>query len=237
MEILRLESLTKVLKTLAQAYPLTEFFDWDIPESCPLTFPNNLSNQYERNIYLKHHYKDHIAAGDSLDSKYWIIQNWGGIRSFKSNERNDSLLKKLDSELKACKLTRPTFSVISSISKVASFINHNEYAIYDSRVIYSLNWLLFKHTNTTSLYPQPSGRNAELAKFDLVTIFNLSNKNISLKSHKTAYFDYCSLMKDLSKEVYGRPEPYHVEMLLFLIATKHIVSDISDSINLTLERA
>ncbi len=115
-------------------------------------------------------------------------------------------------------------------------MNHNEYAIYDSRVIYSLNWLLFKYTNETSLYPQPSGRNAELAKYDLTTIFNLSSKSIVLKSHKTAYFEYCSLMKVLARKVYGKAEPYHVEMLLFQIATSHIVPDISNSIMLTLEK-
>ncbi|WP_455294519.1 hypothetical protein [Vibrio parahaemolyticus] len=231
-----MENLIRVLKRLAQQYPLGDYFDWEIPADCPLVFPDTISSQYAKNIYLKHHFKDKAPESDSLISKYWIIQSWGGIRSFKSNERNDSLLIKLDSELKACKLTRPTFSVISSISKVASFMNYNEYAIYDSRVIYSLNWLLFKHTNETSLYPQPSGRNAELAKFDLTTIFNLSHKNVSMKSHKTAYFEYCSLMKALAKEVYGQPEPYHVEMLLFLIATKYIVFDISDSIILTLEK-
>lgn len=78
VEILRLENLTRILKTLAQAYPLTKYFDWDIPENCPLIFPDNLSNQYERNIYLKHHYKDYIPTDDSLESKYWIIQSWGG---------------------------------------------------------------------------------------------------------------------------------------------------------------
>jgi hypothetical protein len=105
----------------------------------------------------------------------------------------------------------------------AGLINPNEYAIYDSRAVYSLNWLLFNFVDETELYPQPSGRNPKLSQFDLSTIFNLTGRGVTYISHKTAYFEYCDLLKSLSKEVYGDDKPYKIEMLLFLIAPTKII--------------
>ncbi|OCH19097.1 hypothetical protein [Aliivibrio logei] len=231
-----MKKLIEVLIGLAKQYPLHENFNWEIPENCPLDFPDGLLSEFERNIYLKHNLSSFLTV-DKHTNRYWVIQEWGGIRSLKKNDRNDALLSKLDLELSKGILTRPTFSVISSLSKVASFIDCSNYAIYDSRVIYSLNWLMFKYTGLTEYYPQPSGRNAELSKFDLNTIFNLSDREITYISHKTAYHNYCNLLKTLSFEMYGKNEPYLAEMLLFSIAPSYIVNDIKKSMTISLKRA
>jgi len=131
-------------------------------------------------------------------------------------------------------LTKESFTLISSFSKLASFLNPNEYAIYDSRAIYSLNWLLFNFNNNTELYPQPLGRNSKLSQYDLSTIFNLTKKDIIYKSHKTAYFEYCKLLKLLSKEVYYDNKPYKIEMLLFLIAPTKIIECIEKKTIITI---
>lgn len=229
-----LNNLTDVLIELSNKYPLRENFSWEFPEGCPLEIPTEVESQFDRNIYLKHNLSQ-LLSKENLGNRYWVIQEWGGIRSLKQNDRNDALLLKLDSELQKGQLTRPTFSIISSLSKVASFIDHTNYAIYDSRVIYSLNWLMFKHTNETEFFPQPSGRNAELAQFELNTIFNLSERKVTYISYKTAYHDYCSLLKELAMAVYGENEPYLVEMLLFAIAPSYIVNDIKSSLSLTIQ--
>ncbi|CAI2314396.1 conserved hypothetical protein [Vibrio parahaemolyticus] len=231
-----LSELVSILIKLSERYPLRDNFDWELPEHCPLGFPDSIASQFDKNIYLKHNLSPLLGA-NNLDNRYWVIRDWGGIRSLKMSDKNDALLTKLDDELQKGMLTRPIFSVISSFSKVASFINHNDYAIYDSRVIYSLNWLLFKHTNTTQFYPQPSGRNAELAKIELNTIFHLSDRDFTYVSHKTAYHEYCSLLKELSLAVYGKNEPYWVEMLLFSIAPSFILDDIKSSLSLSIRRA
>ncbi len=231
-----LSELVSILTELSERYPLRDNFDWELPEHCPLVFPDSMASQFDKNIYLKHNLSPLLDAGN-LDNRYWVIRDWGGIRSLKKSDKNDVLLAKLDDELQKGILTRPVFSVISSFSKVASFINHNDYAIYDSRVIYSLNWLLFKHTNTTQFFPQPSGRNAELAKIELNTIFHLSGREFTYVSHKTAYHEYCTLLKELSLAVYGKNEPYWVEMLLFAIAPSFIVNDIKSSLSLSIRRA
>ncbi|CCN37503.1 conserved hypothetical protein [Vibrio nigripulchritudo SO65] len=232
-----MKNLIKELKKLARDYELSENFSWELPVNCPLDFPEGMSDQYEKNIYLKHELSSSLLGENALQNRYWVIQDWGGIRSLKKNERNDGLIQKLDAELERGTLTKPVFSIISSLSKVASFLDYKKYAIYDSRVIYSLNWLLFKHTEVTELFPQPSGRNADLSKYELNTIFNLSDKSIVYRSHKVAYHEYCELLKELSLEVYGKPEPYLVELLLFTVAPKYIVSDVAGSLTISVNRA
>jgi len=226
--------LVESLKKYAKDFPLENNFNLEIPDNCPLQIPDDITDNFRRNIYLKKNLYSLLSKENTIENRYWIIQRWGRIGSLKSTARNNNILNKLDSELSKGVLTRPTFDIISSTSKVASFIDHTKYAIYDSRVIYALNWLLFKYTNQTELYPQPSGRSSDLAKYELSTIFNLSETAYSKKSHKTAYHDYCKLMKELSLEIYNSEQPFLVEMLLFIIAPKQIVNDIKNSISLKL---
>ncbi|OBY76225.1 hypothetical protein [Acinetobacter gyllenbergii] len=229
-----MDKLIQKLKELAVQHPLEEYFRWGLPENNPLRIPLNLTSQFEQNIYLKHNFHS-LLASDDLTDHYWLIQEWGGIRSFKQNDKNDDLLRKFENELKGSTLTRSTFSVISSLSKVASFMDHQAYAIYDSRVIYSLNWLLFRHTTLKEFYPQPIGRNADITQYELNTIFNLVNGPVKYKTHRIAYHDYCQLMQTLSLEVYAKNEPYWVEMLLFILAPKYIVADIKNSLSISLK--
>ncbi|GAA0828497.1 hypothetical protein GCM10009112_08960 [Marinomonas arenicola] len=229
-----MDTLINVLQKYANDTLLKENFEWNIPDDCPLKIPNDISDVYLRNIFLKENLHTLLSSERSLENRYWVIQKWGGVRSLKATDRNNLILNKLDSELEKGILTKPTFSIISSTSKVASFLDHRQYAIYDSRVIYALNWLLFKYTNQTEFYPQPSGRSSDLAKYEFSTILNLSGKSYTWKSHKTAYHEYCNLMKEFSLKIYKNRTPYLVEMLLFIIAPKQIVSDIKNSVSLNI---
>ena len=132
-------------------------------------------------------------------------------------------------------LTRRSSDCISSLSKVASFVAPDQYVIYDSRVIYALNWLLFNWTDQRMLFPQPSGRSVELAKFDLATIFRLSRRAIEYRSPKSAFHDYCSLIRTLAAPVFGPGSPpYLLEMLLFQIAPVWVVPDVSRRVALSI---
>lgn len=227
-----MENFIEALQKYAKDNPLEMNFYWEIPEDCPLQIPDDVSDVFTRNIYLKENFNSLLSKGNSLQNRYWIIQKWGGIGSLKATDRNNLILNKLDLELTKGILTKPTFSIISSASKVASFLDYTKYAIYDSRVIYALNWLLFKYTSETEFYPQPSGRSSDLAKYDFSTILDLSGKAYTWKSHKTAYHEYCNLMKDLSSKLYNSEAPYLVEMLLFIISPKQIVNDIKNSVSI-----
>lgn len=76
-----------------------EDFEWEIPSNCPIEIPLSLSSGYEKNVYLKNHFHEHISNDEDLSSHYWVIQEWGGIGSFKKNERNDRRINKFIQEL------------------------------------------------------------------------------------------------------------------------------------------
>ncbi len=229
-----MDKLIKRLKDISLQVPLEENYNWEFPIS-PILIPENIVDIYSRNIYLKENFHQVLKDDISLENHYWIIQEWGGIKSLKQNGRNDDKIKKFKKQLEEGKLTRETFSLISSFSKLASFINSNEYAIYDSRAIYSMNWLLFNFTNEKALYPQPSGRNIRLSQYDLPTIIKLAKQGHTNKSHKIAYQDYCKLLKYLSKEVFNDDKPYRIEMLLFIIAPTIIIDCIERKTKVTIE--
>lgn len=231
------EKLATTLRTLQQAYPLTNF-PWELPDNCPIEIPSQFSTGYEKNVHLKTHFHAVIENDHLLKSHYWVIQDWGGIRSFKRNDKNDARIRKFLGELGKRKLTKNTFDCISSLSKVASLIDPVNYAIYDSRAIYSLNWLLYKFAESDQLFPQPTGRSPELAKYDMQTIFRLAKRPFSYRPSATAYHEYCQLLRELSVQIFGQgSKPYMVEMLLFMIAPGWVVSDIEKSVSLSITKA
>ena len=228
-----MNTLIEKLKELSQVIPLEENYIWDIPATTPLAIPPNIVNNYQKNIYLKENLSQHLNNDPDLTNHYWVIQDWGGIRSFKKNERNDKRINEFKSQIKDGELKKNTFNLISSLSKIASFLRPNDYAIYDSRAIYSLNWLLFRYSQKKELYVQPPGRSAKLTKYDMQTIIRLTNNGYTYKSHKVAYHDYCKLLKTLSYAVYEDDNPYNIEMLLFLAAPTEIIDDIKSSVQIS----
>lgn len=227
--------LISILKELSAQHDIKNYH-WDIPKNCPIQIPDYLSSNFDRNVYLKEHFNKALNKGDCLPGYYWIIQEWGGISSFKRNELNDAKILKFLKDLEEKSLTKVSFDRISSFSKVASFIQPSEYVIYDSRVIYSLNWLLFNYAPEWELFSQPQSRNSELMKYDMQTIFRLTGKSPKYRSHKNAYNEYCELIKMLSKEIYGQGgKPYLLEMLLFTVAPNAIVEDIQKKVSLKID--
>ena len=230
-----MDSFVKRLKKLADESPL-ENFEWDIPSNCPIPFPAECNSGFLKNIYLKENFHKTITKDQTFANHYWAIQDWGGIGSFKKNDKNNLRIKAFLGQLEKNALTRNTFECISSLSKVASFINPDKYAIYDSRAIYALNWLLFNHSSSIELFPQPNGRSADLSKYDMQTIFRLTKRKFSYKSHKVAFHQYCDLLKELTPQVFGKnSKPYKVEMLLFMVAPTKIVSQIESSVSLKID--
>jgi hypothetical protein len=96
----------------------------------------------------------------------WIINDWGGIPKSKD-----------DTKLSECIAKRLplSFDRIASFSKYLAFKSPTKHAIYDARVIYSLNWLLFKMPNRTErkYFPMPPGRNSVmgLLSYQIVLAF------------------------------------------------------------------
>lgn len=228
-----MNELLEKIEALKGIYDISEF-EWKIPKNCPLPIPENETSSFQKNVYLKKNLKHIVNTDSTLSTHYWIIQDWGGIGSFKKNDRNDKRIVKFLEELKKGKLTKANFDSISSLSKVASFISPEEYTIYDSRVIYGLNWLLFNFSNTNKLFPQPIGRSAALAKYDMQTIFRLTGRKFEYYSHKEAFHEYCKLIKQLSSD---KTAPYMLEMFIFAIAPSWVVQDIEKTVSLKISHA
>lgn len=222
--------LLKKIRELSEQYNI-EDFEWEIPEDCPVEIPDTEITGFQKNVYLKECLQETVGGDQSLKTHYWIIQKWGGIGSFKENEKNNKRIEKFINELESGKLTKDNFNCISSLSKVASFLEPDKYVIYDSRVIYALNWLIFKFSDSKKLFPQPIGRSSVLAQYDMQTIFRLAGEEIEYYSHKEAFHEYCKLIKLLSPE--GAP-PYLLEMFIFMIAPTWVIQDIQNSVTLTI---
>ena len=230
-----MKNLIKKLTEFKNKYPIENEFNWTLPSNIPILIPSEIKSNFDKNIYLKENLSKLLENDTDLKNHYWIIQDWGGIKSLKKNERNDKKIITFKNQLQKGILTKDTFGTISSLSKIASFIYPEKYVIYDSRVIFTLNWLLFNYTEDKKLFPQPSSRNKELVKYDMNTIFNLTGKKYSYYNHKEAYHIYCNLICELSKDIYPNEKPYYLEILLFCLAPEVIVNNIRDSVDIKIK--
>jgi hypothetical protein len=235
------------LQTLIHAYATTvsldERFSWNfavdkLPSAVINLLPKN--NAFQKNVSLKNCLSRHLRCND-FSMEYWVIQTWGGIQRFQKNKINDQRITQLYNSLDMGELSKDLFGRISSLSKVASFFDPSEYAIYDSRAIFSLNWLLLSSGTTDGFFPVPEGRNMEIAKYDIETIIRLKcgEKKGLFIDHKTAYFKYCNLLKKLSPKTWDNEEckkkPFYLEMLLFVLAPHEIVEDIKKSTRIEIQ--
>jgi len=185
----------------------------------------------------------------------WIIKIWGGIKGIGSNSLQDIVdnLNKKDY----------LFKNISSWSKVHSFKDIKEDVIYDSKVIYSLNWLLLHLDSNPKYFLQPEGRNRKLIAFPMNAIINFKHNNLidmsktGSKATDKVYLDknevytkYKLLVQqlntklwsdetiDLTKlighEIYLRDYPFFTELLLFNMADDVVVKDVQHSVSINM---
>ena len=91
----------------------------------------------------------------------WIVHRWGGITRFAVSDRER--ITGFRDHLAAGRITRQEFGRISSLSKIASFVNPSGYFVYDSRVAFALDGLLLDLSRTDSelrvrFFPIPSAQ-------------------------------------------------------------------------------
>lgn len=178
-----------------------------------------------------------------LENAYKIINDWGGIHGFKKNEKNNDKLSKFISKLnnnQQPNLTKEEFSTISSLSKVSFFYDINRFCIYDSRVIYALNWIILKTNSTMKFFPIPSGRNKIIVDYPIDALINFlllqQGKNLENEfyNYAEAYQKYNNLMLELTKELFDEKEkyPFFTEMLLFSMIKEELVEEIKQNIKI-----
>ena len=143
----------------------------------------------------------------------WIIKTWGGIKGI-GDETVKVIVDRLPEHIYL-------FDNIPSWSKVYSFNNIDKYIIYDSRVIYTINWLLLTINATdnkieANFFPQPPSRNKKLASFPVDSIINFKYSDLIQHdkrgekrieniyySKKEAYERYITLIDDIREDLWA----------------------------------
>lgn len=216
-------------------------------------------NFYDREIILKkkinlklnEFYKSDKKRFDDLC--LWIIKDWGGILTAKDSNTIELIDDFLNSE-------KQSYKRIASSSKVGSFMYPDKYIIYDSRVAYSLNWIILSKNAGAFFFPIPNGRNSKMAAFDMNVLIRLKNINhytpgnvremdkrnyISQNDksqyipEKEAYSVLNMLIKEISAKLWedqnAKKMLYFTEMLLFSIADREIYMDITKKLKLIIK--
>ncbi|MEY5049696.1 MAG: hypothetical protein RLZZ175_3055 [Bacteroidota bacterium] len=226
--------------------PLTNEYNWlnnNLINSIQLLIPeleksiNDYTIKHEISKFLKI-YKSSENEEQFIKVANWIVSEWGGISNSKE-ENTTQLLKKIfsniDKPLKSLSFTR-----IASTSKIYAFFNPLDYAIYDSRVAISINWILLKNGFIDNFFPIPEGRNPKLAKVDINVLIYLKSIKSGIKEDtlylpkKETYIKYINVLKEVNKRLFENEKENIIltEMLLFSIADKDIYQDIVNSVSL-----
>lgn len=219
----------------------------------------NKMSPYEKELFLKPKIQQalHISVNKNQtlfnDICLWIIKDWGGIRGAK-----DSNTLKLLEVYK--NNSTPPFKRIASSSKVGSFMFPEKYIIYDSRVAYSLNWILLSENASNVFFPIPDGRNSKMLAFDMNVLIRLKNiekyqesqlKDLDNRQYinnkdkdcyipkEFAYEELNKLITQVNQQLWDGDEAkmlYFTEMLLFSIADKEIYSDIAKRVTINIRK-
>ena len=221
-------------------------------------FEKNISS-FQKDVGLKFLINKDIndTSKDLEKISEWIIKDWGGIRGI-SNPTIKEIVKKINDK-------NYHFDNISSWSKIHSFKNINTDIIYDSKVIYSINWLILKlNIEDYKFFLQPLGRNRKLSTFPIDSIINYIHSdelNMDKKGEKITesvyykktevYTKYRDLIHLINQNLWGDIEldlskligekiplkdyPFFTEMLLFNMSDRVIFEDIRKSIEINIK--
>lgn len=177
---------------------------------------------YQTNLAFRAQVSKMLKESNKSEQELWyrrIIQDWGGIKSFKDLAWVSTFLKELDMG----KLSWKSSNRISSLSKVAAFTNPEKYGVYDARVSLALNWLLYLETDHEGPFFKDlskRSRNTKIIppiKWDRT--HTRSGSEIIYMSNSTFYFTYNALLRALAN-LLGPDDDRsfeRVEMTLFSI--------------------
>jgi hypothetical protein len=259
--------IDKFVKYLNRYKSVPELYDWNVTsdklvrletlseKQVQIKEINELSSSYEKELQLKkivgQKLKETFKSNTPLFEKLslWIIKDWGGITTAKDDETIKLINVFLEQD-------KPDFNRIASTSKVGAFLYPDRNVIYNSRVAYSLNWIILSENAGQKFFPIPDGRNSKMVAFDMNVLIRLKNvsfyrpddindlkkrfiKNADKKvfiDRKDAYSELNNLVKQINQQLWkGDREKeqnlFFTEMLLFSIADREVFMDITNNLN------
>lgn len=231
-----LELLSNVQKLLEEPTFKKLKESYRAPVECPFLSDEakkkiaDKNTTYEQNLVLRKEVSKIMKGKFNVkdyDLAFWIINTWGGIPQFRKNDTNKERLRRFFDDLKE---GHTSLDRISSLSKVASFAYPSKYFVYDSRVAYSLDWLLLKSGARDGFFRKPAGRNTRLNRFNIHRIIeNKIGKGDHFVNACQTYAAYNNLILKLFMDLRKNKKlryPFEVEMLLFLAAPLNIFEEI-----------
>lgn len=189
---------------------------------------------FQRNCLLKETLPEEFKKLDEEKSKelaVWIIRRWGGINRGFKNESNSptAAINLVTGDIERARKgeiddTIQIASPIPSRSKVLSFFNPEKYMICDSRVLFSLNWLIYitadkNNEEQVRLFPSLMSGNNGVNEVSTPEIDFPNDVVVRFKS----YAEYCTAIAEITDSLKKLPDKnnwhrYYTEMLLFAIA-------------------
>jgi hypothetical protein len=215
-QINNMKTLSEVIADEYKKCNLKDLYKVKVPAKCPIGFP--MSDEFDKQIFLKKELKT-VLETNYKDTALWIIQKWGGVRSY------SNVNKLFDLRCTVCNKNPLSMDCVSSLSKVASFLDPENYAVYDSRVVYTLNWFIFSNGLNDKFFFQPRGQSHKIRKEDQDKIFNAVLKKVCYLDKDECYAKYIEVLKGASK-LLGGIEIYKIEMFLFAIAPLQIYNQV-----------
>lgn len=139
---------------------LEEIYSWNFPtKNLPFEYSKNGKSDYEESIDLRNFLNEKIRRGNYVaESQIWYVKDWGGVKGNKQS----TLLSYVDMTNE--ELLSLGIKGISTWSKMLCIRNPEEYAIYDTRVAFTLNGLQrLYEVSDPYLFPLLSSRNTNIS--------------------------------------------------------------------------
>jgi len=233
-----LEIILPIFSQYSDKYKIDDIYDFDInreiykknglftdKEQLKL---NNSKNLFEENVLLKKIVSFKlISEKDPLKYYNWIVKDWGRITVF---DKKIDVINDFFKQIGTNKLGSKHYCTISSLSKIAAFKFPERYFIYDSRVAYSLDWILIKSKKDTSYFFVPNGRNTFLEKYNMNNIISLFSGRYYEK--KYTYAIYNELIENIFNNANQFRDACNVEMFLWSLFEK-IKPEIKNSVKIS----
>lgn len=186
-----IDSLVNALKPYSSDDALSKLYQWPI-DAALLKLKGNKNtvwaeeiisstdNVFNKTLKLRERMQETLnnlkpGSPSYIESIKWIVNVWGRVRDggAKTLEASDEKPEGLVNIVNQAEINHKNnkefkFNRIASWSKFIAFKHPNERAIYDARVIFSLNWMLFCIDNEGDFkyFPAPSTQNTLMLQFD-----------------------------------------------------------------------
>jgi hypothetical protein len=158
-------SLSAAFRNFLAPYLASPAYDWEISEKTwgklatgfqPASFPTPV----ERNFGLKRHIADRWKCASDIEKNRlatWIVADWGGIKA-----NSVATIRQYVSLADEGQPDTPHKGV-ASYSKILAFTAPHRFAIYDARVVASLNAIqVMISSDAKMFFPYLLGRNSKI---------------------------------------------------------------------------